>query len=77
MPIHLGEHGAEPFPPLAVEVADRAAQLGDGGPQLVALAGDGVDARLDLPGLDLGAQIDRPDALARAAARERRLVSCP
>ena len=53
----------ETFTPFAVDVADGAAQLGDGGAQLILLAADASNARFHLLRLDGRAQIHRPHLL--------------
>ena len=64
VPVHLLEDLRQALAPLAVEMADRAAQLGDRGRELLALGVEAGEPRLDLLRLDLGAEIDRPHLVA-------------
>ena len=64
VPVHLLEHRGQPLPPLAVQVADGPAQLGDGGGEFLALGVDRGDALFHFARLDLGAEVHRAHVLA-------------
>ncbi len=66
MAVDLAEHLGQALAALAVEVAEAAAQLGDGGAELVPLAHDGRDLRFQRLRLDLGAEVHRAHLVALA-----------
>jgi hypothetical protein len=64
--VDLGEDLVEALAAFSVEVADRAAQLVDGGGEFGAFGVDAGEAGFDLGGFELGAQVDRAHFLALA-----------
>ena len=66
MGVDLLEGGQQPLAALPVQARDALAQTADGGDQVGTLRLHAADLRVQLLGLGLGAQIDRPHIVALA-----------